>query len=599
MGPSNEKEDVMDVRARCLVIAMLVSLPPLAVPADEPPGLRFEVTLPATLGDEPVHGRLLVMLSTDPSAEPRFQISDGNDTQQVFGVDVEGVAPGSTVLVDEKAFGYPVRRLADVPAGESHVQALLHLYETLHRGDGHVVHLPWDRGEGQRWNRAPGNLYSTPRRATVDPATRAVVEIELDREIPPIEPPSDTEYVKHVRIRSERLSEFWGRDVELGAHVLLPEGFDEHPEARYPLAIMHGHYPHDVDDFRMTPPHPDLPEPDWEWISAHCPNGHHPQCDEHGYERVMQQAAYDFYRAWTGPDFPRVLVVTIQHPTPYYDDSYAVNSANMGPYGDAITYELIPYIEERFRGLGPWARVLYGGSTGGWESLAAQVLYPDQYNGAYCACPDPVDFRAYTVVDVYEDDNAYFETGPWRRVPRPGQRDVLGHVANTLEQVNHRELALASRGRSGEQWDAWQAVFSPVGPDGYPAPIWDKLTGDIDHQVAAHWREHYDLRHILERDWATIGPMLRGKLHVYVGDMDNFYLNNAVYLLEHFLESATDPPAGAEVEYGDRHEHCWNGDHTVINAVSRLRYHQQFIPRAVEHFLATAPDGADVTSWRY
>ena len=571
----------------------------VAVAAAENTGVRFAITLPESLGTEPVDGRLLVMLSTDGSQEPRQQISDLHTTQQVFGMDVEGVMPGGTVTVDATAFGYPLRSLAEVPRGEYHVQALLHRYETFHRADGHVVKLPMDRGEGQRWNKAPGNVYSTPRLAAVDPGTDDIIRIELDQEIPPIEPPEDTEYVKHVRIRSKLLSEIWGRDFHLGAHVLLPAGFDDHPEARYPLAIMHGHFPHDFSDFRTTPPDPELEQPDWEWIATHCPNGHHPKCDEHGYDRVLQQEAHDFYKAWTGPDFPRVLVVYIQHPTPYYDDSYAVNSSNMGPYGDAITYELIPHVEKMFRGLGPWARVLYGGSTGGWESLAAQIFYPEEYNGAYGACPDPVDFRAYTVVNIYEHSNAYYEEGPWRRVPRPGQRDYLGQLANTLAQLNHLELALATKGRSGEQWDAWQAVFSPVGEDGYPAPIWDKLTGEIDPEAAAYWRDNYDLRFILERDWSEIGPSLRGKLHVYCGDMDNFYLNNAVYLLEEFLTSASDPPADAEVDYGDRNEHCWNGDHEHINAISRLQYHRRFIPRAVEHWLATAPEGADTTSWRY
>ncbi len=589
----------MTLHHRPLAVALvLVSTVAPAVGAGTGGG-RFAVTLPTSLGDQPVYGRLLVMLSTDPASEPRFQISEGNDTQQVFGVDIEGATPGSRVVVGDAAFGYPLQRLADVPPATYSVQALLHRYETLHRADGHVVHLPMDRGEGQHWNLAPGNRYGTPRRVAVDPARDEVIELALDREIPPIEPPADTPWIEHVRIRSDLLSEFWGRDIELGAHVLLPAGFHEHPDAHYPLVIMHGHYPHDFADFRTTPPDPALPEPDWGWITEHCPNGHHPACGEHGYDRVMQQAAYDFYRAWSGPGFPRVLVAYLQHPTPYYDDSYAVNSANMGPYGDAITYELIPYIEKRFRGLGPWARVLYGGSTGGWETLAAQIMYPEQYNGAFAACPDPVDFRAYTVVDVYEDDNAYFATGPWRRVPRPGSRDELGHIGSTLEQVNHLELALGTHGRSGEQWDAWQAVFGPVGPDGYPAPIWDKVTGDIDHGVASYWREHFDLRSILERDWPVLGPKLRGKLHVYVGDMDNFYLNDAVVLLEDFLDRAADPPADAEVDYGDGDGHCWNGDHGHINAVSRLRYHQRFIPLAVEDWLETAPDGADVTSWRY
>jgi hypothetical protein len=294
-----------------------------------------------------------------------------------------------------------------------------------------------------------------------------------------------------------------------------------------------------------------------------------------------------------------MLLVQIQHATPYYDDSYAVNSANTGPYGDAIQYELIPEIERRFRGIGQgWARATYGGSTGGWEALAVQTFYPDEYNGAWVACPDPVDFRAYTVVDLYADTNAYQLDSRWKRTPRPGHRDHLGHVSATLAEMNRKELALGTRGRSGEQWDVWQATYSPVGPDGYPRPIWDKRTGAIDRTTAAYWREHYDLSYILRRDWATLGPKLRGKLQVHVGDMDNYYLNNAVYLLEDFLKSAQ-PPADAVVSYGDRAEHCWNGDPTRPNAISRLRYPQMVLPWARDRMVRTAPAGADTTSWRH
>jgi hypothetical protein len=165
--------------------------------------------------------------------------------------------------------------------------------------------------------------------------------------------------------------------------------------------------------------------------------------------------------------------------------------------------------------------------------------------------------------------------------------------------MNHRELALGSRGRSGDQWDIWQAVYSPVGPDGYPKPIWDKLTGAIDHDVAAYWREHYDLSHILRRDWKTLGPKLKGKLFIYVGDMDNYYLNDAVYLVEDFLTSTHDPYYAGEVDYGDRAEHCWNGDHTRPNALSRLRYPQMFVPRIPAQMRKNAPAGADTLSWRY
>ncbi len=374
----------------------------------------------------------------------------------------------------------------------------------------------------------------------------------------------------------------------LGACVLLPEGFDEHTEARYPLIIMHGHYPQTFGGFRTSPPDPDL-KPDYS-----------KRFDLAGYNRIQQEYAYQFYKEWSGPDFPRMVIIEIQHANPFYDDSYAVNSANLGPYGDAITYELIPFLEDKFRCIGePWARFLYGGSTGGWESLAAQVLYPDEYNGCFAACPDPIDFRSYTVVNIYEHKNAYYLDSPFKRTPRPGQRNYLGEVSATLEELNQRELVLGTKNRSGQQWDIWEAVYSPVGEDGYPKRLWDKVTGEIDPQVALHWRDNYDLGYILRRDWQTLGPKLQGKIHIYCGDMDNYYLNNAVYLVEEFLESTTDPYYEGEVKYGDRAEHCWNGDPTRPNAISRLRYHQMYVEKILKRMKETAPPDADLTSWQY
>jgi hypothetical protein len=300
-----------------------------------------------------------------------------------------------------------------------------------------------------------------------------------------------------------------------------------------------------------------------------------------------------------GPEFSARVDRENCHANPYYDDSYAVNSANLGPYGDAIETELIPEIEKQFRGLGQgWARFTYGGSTGGWEALAVQTFYPDHYNGAFVACPDPVDFRAYTVIDLYKDQNAFYLEGAHRKMMQPAMRDYLGHTLVTAAEANQYELALGNHGRSGEQFDIWQAVYSPVGSDGYPQPIFDKETGEIDHAVAAHWKENYDLRNILERDWPTLGPKLQGKLHIYCGSADSYFLNNAVYLLEDFLKTAN-PPYEGEVKYGERAEHCWNGDPTLPNSMSRLHYNTLYLPKIVDRILKTAPAGADVTSWRY
>ena len=547
----------------------------------------FSVQLSEQAVSEAHDGRVILIITPDGEKEPRFQVKQSYDAPQIFGVNVDGLAPGESVEIAPGTLGFPARDMKDVPAGEYYVQAVLHKYDTFNLSNGKTVKLPAARGAGQNWRLEPGNVISAPQKVSFDPQGTNEISITLDNVLPEIAEPEDTKYIRYIKVRSEKLSEFWGTDVYINGHVLVPEGFDENPDAKYPLAIFHGHFPAEFGGFRTTPPDPDL----------ECEYSE--RFDEPCYNRIEQQEAYDFYKQWTSDDFPRMLIVEIDHSNPYYDDSYAVNSANIGPYGDAITYEFVPALEEQFRGIGEgWSRFVYGGSTGGWEALAVQVKYPDEYNGAFAACPDPIDFRQFMLTDIYEEDNAYYYTGPFTRVEKPGKRNYLGQVPYTVEMENRWELVLGDKTRSGAQWDVWEAVFSPNGEDGYPQRIWNKLTGEIDHTVAEYWRENYDLRYILERDWAELGPKLQGKIHIYTGDMDNFYLNNATYLMEDFLVKA-DPPYQGEVTYGDRDEHCWNGDPDLPNAVSRLRYNTMYVPKILERIEAAAPEGADLTSWRY
>ncbi|MEY3120728.1 MAG: hypothetical protein RL548_1085 [Bacteroidota bacterium] len=548
----------------------------------------FNVKINNNLHTENFDGRLLLLFSNNNAAEPRFQISDALSTQIILGKNVDQWAIGSTQSIAQEAYGFPKERLSDIPAGDYYVQVLLHKYETFHLKNGKVVKLPMDRGEGQHWNLAPGNIYSKPIKIHFDPKNTEVVQLTIDQIIPPIIEPTDSKYIKHIKIQSKLLTEFWGRPMYLGAHILLPEGFDTHPNVRYPLAIYHGHFPSDISGFSTTPPNPNL-IPD---TSA--------RFNITGYNKIQEEEAYQFYKQWTGPNFPRVLAIEIQHATPYYDDSYAVNSANMGPYGDAITYELIPEIEKQFRGIGQgWARFTYGGSTGGWEALAVQVFYPNEYNGAYAACPDPIDFNHYTTINIYKDENAYYAKSDFKDLARPSHRNYLGHINSTIKETNQRELALGTHSRSGDQYDVWEAVFSPMGEDGYPKRIFDKHSGTIDKSVAAYWKENYDLAHIIKRDWPKIGEQLKGKIHLYVGDMDNYYLNNAVYTAEDMLKQLKNPSCNCVIDYGDRAEHCWNGDHTQPNYISRLRYHQMFINKWAQEVKTRAPKGVDLKSWLY
>ncbi|MCB0474628.1 MAG: hypothetical protein KDC69_03080 [Flavobacteriaceae bacterium] len=548
----------------------------------------FTVSFSDAFGIKKLDGRLLLMLSTNDKAEPRFQMGIGLNDQLIFGQNVDGLSPDKQVVFDGSVFGFPLESIDVLPPGDYYVQALLNIYETFHLATGHTVKLPMDNGEGQHWNTSPGNIYSKPVKITISGKGDENFNIVMDQVIPEIKGPEDTQWVKHIKMRSEKLSKFWGRDIYLGVHILLPKGFDEHPEARYPLMVFHGHFPYDFGGFRTIPPDKAL-EPDYS-----------ERFHKEGYNIIQQQEAYDFYKRWNDPDFPRFLIIEIQHPTPYYDDSYAVNSANQGPYGDAITYELIPFIEKQFRGIGQgWARFLYGGSTGGWEALAVQVLYPDEYNGCFAACPDPVTFENYCLVNIYDDDNAYYYKSEHRKLERPSRRNYLGDIFATMKEDNHYEMVLGDKSRSGQQWDIWEATYSPQGTDGYPQRIWDKRTGTINKEVAAYWKEHYDLKHILQRDWSKLGPKLRGKIHIYCGDMDTYYLNDAVYNMEQFLENTTDPYYEGEVDYGDRAEHCWNGDHENPNYISRLRYNTMYVPKIMKRMEQSAPEGADLTSWRY
>ncbi len=552
----------------------------------------FTVTFPAARSAEPLDGRLLLLLSNDPGTEPRMAIDDTPKSQQVFGINVDGWKPGTSIKIPAEAAGYPIAKLSGMPPGDYTVQAVLNIYQTFHRADGTTVKLPPDMGEGQHWNTKPGNLFSTPQHVHIGGNPPGVSKIALEQTIPAIAPTPDTKYIRHLRIQSALLTKFWRTPMYLSAVVMVPEGFDDHPSAHYPLVVFEDHFSPGFMDFRETPPDPNL-KPDYS-ERFHLA----------GYNRIQQEEGYKNFQAWTAPNQPRMLIVKINHANPFYDDSYAVNSANLGPYGDAIETELIPAIEKQFRGIGAgWARFVYGGSTGGWESLAVQMFYPDHYNGAFVACPDPVDFHAFSTVDLYGQDNMFYLQGANKRIEQPAMRNYLGQTLISVRGNVAYEAALGDHGRSGEQFDIWQAVYSPVGKDGYPQPIFDKETGAIDHNTAAYWHDHFDLDAILQREWNTLGPQLQGKLHLYVGSDDTYFLNDAVYLMEDFLKTTGTPghgvPYEGEVKYGPRAEHCWNGDPDHPNWYSRLHYNQMYVPMILDRIAKTAPPGADLTSWKY
>lgn len=524
------------MKRRSLMIGVLfLCLAQLAATAGHSAeGGRFEISYPAGVDGGPITGRVFVMISKSDRVEPRLQAGSYGGSIPFYGLDVNGLKPGENAVIDSSVLGYPLESLNGLPAGDYYVQALLNVYTQVHRKDGHVIWVHWDQWEGQQWNRSPGNLVSEVRKVHLDPAKGFSVSLSLTRKLPPVEIPPDTAWVRRVKFQSKMLSEFWGHPVYLGATVLLPKGYDQDSSRKYPAIYIQGHF------------------------GLRAPFGFTTVAEPEGQRRARpnisaRESGYEFAQSWMSEDFPRMMAVTFQHPTPYYDDSYAVNSANNGPYGDALTQELIPYLEEKFRIMAdPRARVLTGGSTGGWESLALQVFHPKFFNGTWVLYPDPVDFRRYQMTNIYEDDNAFeVPVGDWGRLIRPLSRDAEGQVTLTMREMNRLEAVLGSNVRSGQQIAAWDAAYGPVGKDGYPRPVWDRLTGKIDREVALYMRDNgYDLRYNLEKNWSRIGNDLVGKIHVYCGDMDNFYLNLAVYKLEDFLKAAENPRADAVFEYG-------------------------------------------------
>ena len=464
------------------------------------PSLRFEVTnqFPS------VSGRLFVVIAKSDRPEPRNTIGDaGPEASTIVARDVKNFGPGVVTTLDKAAATFPVQSLDDLPPGDYYGQALLASNRDL-------------KSVG-----APGNLYSNIQRIHLDSRASDTVKVELTKSIPAEELPPENEFVKYLKIQSSVLSRFHGRPIYMRAGIILPKAYDVDRNRFFPLRIHIGGY-----GTRYTRVQP------------------------------LMASNSDFRRMWLSDSTPRFIYLQLDGDGPY-GDPYQVNSDNSGPYGEALTKELIPYVEQRFRVIAqPRARVLDGESTGGWVSLALKIFYPDAFNAVWSSCPDGVDFRGFQLVNIYKDKNAYFdESGS----ERPSKRDINGNVEFTIRHECQMENVMGpgdSWTMSGQQWGAWNATYGPRSADGQPVPLWDPKTGLINKSVVDHWKK-YDLRLILEQNWKTLAPKLRGKIHISVGDVDSYYLNNAVHLLDEFLNRA-EPPADARIVYGPGRGHCWS-----------------------------------------
>jgi hypothetical protein len=488
------------------LLSFLLCLAPLAALSStslKPAAWQFEVAMKKGLAALAKDGRLFVILARTNYPEPRLTLGrTGLDAPEVLARDLKGFAPGAVAVLDQSAFGFPFTNPSALPTGDYFAQAL------------------FDSNADLRLSGAPGNLYSKPQKIHLDPAQGGGWKLTLTEHIPAEQLPTETEQIKFVKIQSKLLSEFYGRPIFLRAGIVLPRDYEREPLRRYPL-----------------------------WVRIGGLNTRYTEVLD------LMVKKSEFAKTWQADDTPRLILLQLDGAGPN-GDPYYVNSANNGPFGDALVQELIPQVEARFRAIGqPRARFLSGSSTGGWVSFALQVFYPDFFGGTWSSCPDPVDFRALELVNIYRDDNAYVNQYGYER---PSERATNGEVKLTMRREVGVENLLG-RGNSytlsGEQWGDWNAVFGPRGADGLPVPLWDPQSGKIDHALAEQWRK-YDLRIVLEQNWKTLAPELRGKIHIAAGEADNYFLNNAVHLLDNFLSTAN-PPFEGKIIYGPGQGHGW------------------------------------------
>jgi hypothetical protein len=554
-------------RLPCL-LAVLVATGSMSARAVSPPAWHFQVAVAANASKEAVTGRLLIMLSSNEAAEPR--VSVGMNGPVVLGLDAEQLKPGSSLTVDGSAVSYPYLSLNQMPAGDYFAQALLIRYREVKRADGHVLWVPTEHRRVP-FTMLPGNLFSKVQKIHLDPAQNVDARFELSELIGPLEEPKDTEYVRHVTLQSRVLTKFWGMPIFLRATVLLPRGYDAHPTVHYPAV-----YPQSQGETPFAFDTDPASEGD----------------DRSHSDGSNLQTGYEFYRTWVSDGFPRMLAILIEQSSPYFLEAYSVDSANNGPYGEALIKEMIPFLEQKFRLIAkPYARATEGASTGGWEALAMQLYYPDFFGGAWVFNPDPISFKHYQLANIYSDDNMFSQRmSPFIQAERGFRRTVEGQVTLTLRQLARLEAVLGSKGRSGYQLDIWQAVHGPTDAQGYPAPLFDKLTGKIDHSVANYMLEHgYDLTEYTRKNWPTLGPKLVGKLNFFSGEMDNFYLNLGVYDFQDMLKATANPHYEGRFEYGHpKKGHNWH-----------LTDFSQMLREVADHMKQTAGPGENTAQWSY
>ncbi len=458
-------------------------------------------------------GRIFLFVSSARYGEPRLNIWPNKETT-IFALNIEKWNSEEIFTFDATSELNKTSdiTLSQIPAGKYTVQVL------------------WDQDLTEPGIENAGNLYSSS--AWIDFKNDTILKLPLKHTVEP-QKLHDHSLLKEVNIKSNLISSWWNRDVYLKSAVLLPSGFHQNPDKKYPVRYNIGGY-----------------------------GGR--------YTRANRYVTWDksFLNWWLSDEAPQIINVFLDGTGPY-GDCYQFDSENNGPYGTALIEELIPYIEKTFRGIAkPEFRFLDGCSTGGWVSLALQLFYPDFFGGCFSYSPDPVDFENFQLINIYDDDNAFINKHGYLR---PITRELSGQPVISQKDFVQFENVLGRNNTyttSGGQIGAFTALFSPKGDDGLPRPLFHPQTGKIDREVAEHWRK-YDLKQYVESNWDKIGEKLKGKIYIWMGDMDEFYLNTALRSLDKTFREMENPKSDALIEYFPMTGHCSGyNDRNVLEQIS-------------------------------
>lgn len=446
--------------------------------------LFFRVSLDSAIA-RPASGRLLIFLSRGTGAQ-EIEMSPFHPTETyVAAGEVSYLTPGSSIEIDTDNVVFP-KGFSTLPPGDYQAQAVLdirHTYDYDGREAGDLI-SPVLSLKG--WTPGRGNEPALVINSVVPPAPPPKLPLSAEEE------KAAAASTEAIDMQSSAMTKFFGRPINLRGWVILPPGYREHSVQRYPTVY---------------------------WT--------------HGFGGTLPYAKASgwliYHRMATGK-MPPMIWVMLDESCPTGTHEFA-DSLNNGPWGEALTTELIPALESKYRmDAKPTGRFLQGHSSGGWATLQLQVNYPKIFGGTWSTSPDPSDFHDFTGVDLYaEHANIYHRPDG---TPYPLVRDH-GKVTATVEEFARLERVL---GDYGGQLASFEWVFSPRGADGHPLEMFNRDTGDVDPKVVAYWRDHYDLAHIVATDWATRGPYLKGKIHLIVGTADTFYLDGAAHKFEAVLD---------------------------------------------------------------